>query len=143
MKKLVLIAFALFSLTISAQPGSHYEKGHKKEMAENSKDWSPEQRAVLATKKMTLALSLSEAQQHKIYPIHLEVSKERMAMRAQKEKKEELSSDELFERKNAHLEKQIQLKQQFKSILTPEQFEKWEAAHHKGKRQPRPQEHNR
>ncbi len=132
MKNLVLIALTLFTFTLSAQPGNPQRKG-KKEMVEKMKDWTPEQKAELATKKLTIDLNLTEAQQKRIYPIQLEMLKDRAESRATKEKKTELSSKELFDTQNARLEKQIKTKEQFKAILTTEQFEKWEKKHARNK----------
>ncbi len=136
MKNLVLIAFALVAFTVSAQPGNPQRKG-KKDLAEKTKDWTPEQKAELATKKMTLDLNLTEAQQQKIYPIHLEMMKDRVKRKANKEKKSDLSSTELFDLQNARLEKKIKTKKQFKDILTTEQFESWEKKHATNKRMKR------
>ncbi|WP_432412773.1 hypothetical protein [Rasiella sp. SM2506] len=133
MKNLVLIAFALFTCTLSAQSVKHERKG-KKEMVEKMKDWTPEQKAELATKKLALDLNLTEAQQKNIYPIQLENIKDRAKIRATKEKKTELSSKELFDVQNTRLEKQIKTKEQFKTILTAEQFEKWDKKHPRNKR---------
>lgn len=144
MKNLILIAIALFTITLSAQSGNHPRKG-KKEMVEKTKDWTPEQRAELATKKMALALNLTEAQQKNVYPIQLEMMKDRVQMRTKKENKSDLSSEELFDLQKARLEKQLKTKEQYKAILTAEQFEKWEAKHSraKGRKQRRNSEHRR
>jgi protein CpxP len=128
MKNLVLIALALFTFTLSAQPGDHPRK-EKKEMVDKAKDWTPEQKAELATKKMTLALNLSEAQQKKVYPIQLKIMKNRAQMRLQKDKKSELSSKELFDVQNDRLANKIKTKEQLKAILTAEQFDKLEKKH--------------
>lgn len=136
MKNLLLIAFALFTFALSAQPG-HPRKG-KKEMAEKTKDWTPEQRAELATKKMTLDLSLTEIQEEKVAIINLEIMKDREKMRATQDKKSDVSSNERFNLQRARLEKKIKTKEQFKSILTPEQFEKWEKKHAKNNKSKRP-----
>ena len=125
MKNLVLIALVLFTYTVSAQRGDHPRK-EKKEMVNKMKDWTPEQKAELATKKLTLDLNLTEAQQEKIYPLQLEMVKDRVHMRAHKEKKSDLSSKELFEAQNERLEKQIDTQNKFKAILTADQFELWE-----------------
>jgi periplasmic protein CpxP/Spy len=126
MKNLVLIALVLCSLTVTAQPIHHHK--------ENAKDWTPEQRATLATKKMTLTLNLTEIQQKQVYPVLLEVATNRMEMRALKNKKAELSSDELYDIKSEQIEKRIETKGALKNILSPEQFKKWEAGHRMGKR---------
>jgi len=133
MKKLVLIALALCTFTLSAQPGNP-SRNQKKGKVEKMKDWTPEQKAELSTKKLALELNLTEAQQEKIYPIQLQILKDRAEMRATKKEQKELSSDELFNLQNARLEKQLKTKEQLKSILTTEQFEKWEKKHAKKNR---------
>ncbi|MAZ71871.1 MAG: hypothetical protein CMC70_01870 [Flavobacteriaceae bacterium] len=135
MKKIVLIAIALISISVSAQHEKTHRKEHKKEMVEKMKDWTPEQKAEVATKKMTLALDLNEAQQKQVYAIHLETAKDRLKMKDNKEKNanEALSPDELFELKKARMEKKIETKAQFKAILTAEQYKKWEKKSHRKK----------
>ena len=63
MKKLFLVALALFTLQSFAQePPKEMERTSKKERRQNMKDLSPEEQATLSTKKMTLALDLNEKQ---------------------------------------------------------------------------------
>lgn len=135
MKKLVLIALALFALQATAQEHrKEHKKGHdKKERAHRMSNFSAEEIATLQTKKMTLHLDLNEAQQAKIQKINLENAKARKkAMEARKAKKE---SGETFEKPskedrvkmmNKKLDHQIAMKKEMKKILNEEQYAKWE-----------------
>ena len=108
---------------------------------EMMKDLTPEQMATLKTKKMTLALDLSESQQKKIYNLSLKGAKDRKAkMEARKEtmknnngKRPELSSDEKYKRANERLDQQIAMKKELSTILTKEQLEKMEQMKKRGK----------
>ena len=74
MKKLVLIAIALFSLNGFAQ-----HKASKKERIKKAEkirsEMTPEEMAELRTKKMTLHLDLTESQQKEVYNVLLEESR--------------------------------------------------------------------
>ena len=91
------------------------------------KDMSPEQVATLETKKMTLALDLTEKQQQQVQEIHLEKA---IDLKARKEEHKSRDSkpdaDERFQMMNDRLDKQIAMKDQMKDILDKDQFEKWE-----------------
>ena len=131
MKKLIVIAIALFTLQINAQ-----ERGEKRV---DRPDFTPEEMAQLQTKKMTLDLDLTEAQQREVAKINLENAKARKAkMEAFKGKKEKMkgerpSKEELLNMKNEMLDAQIANKQKMKRVLNEKQLEKWEK--HQGKRQ--------
>ena len=124
--------------SIMAQKG---ERGHRGDF----KNMSAEQMATLQTKKMTLDLDLTEAQQSKIQALNLENAKKRKAkMEARKDQesngeKRTLTSEERYAMKNERLDAAIAHKAELKKILTDEQFEKWEThrkkrgRHHKGK----------
>ena len=135
MKHITLIAIALITLNVTAQrPEGEHRKHDKKERRDKFKDFTAEEIATLQTKKMTLALDLSEAQKDDVYKLNLEAAKERKekmkAREAQKAegKKTELSKDERYQLANERLDKQIAHKKALKSILSKEQFEKWEQA---------------
>jgi Tfp pilus assembly protein PilV len=119
MKKVITILVLSIGLTAMAQG----KKGH---------DYTPEQIATIASKKMTLALDLNKDQEAKIYQMNLENSKERKAkMEERKKNKEEgkrkeLTSDERFERESKMLDQKIAKMRNLKSILSKEQYEKWE-----------------
>lgn len=133
MKHITLIAIALISLNVTAQrPEGEHRKHDKKERRDKFKDFTAEEIATLQTKKMTLALDLSESQKDDVYKLNLETAKERKekmkAREAQKAegKKTELSKDERYQLANERLDKQIAHKKALKNILSKEQFEKWE-----------------
>jgi len=109
----------------------HHEGGHR------MNDMTPEQMATLKTKKMTLALDLTEAQQTKIKALQLEDAKMRKTKmeehRAQKEAGEakKPTSEERYAMTNAHLDHQIAQKAEMKKILSDEQYSKWEKMQHR------------
>jgi protein CpxP len=133
MKKLLLIAIALITVNATAQgpKGNRVEKDQK-ERTQQVQDFSPEEIATLQTKRMALELGLNEAQQKQIQTIHLEQAKARKTeMEARKKmrdgsKEVKLSKGERFNRVNSQLDEKLATKTKMKSILTKEQFEKWE-----------------
>lgn len=122
MKTVVMALFLLFGLTAM---GQHEHRGprHEKEVS-----LTPEQRAVLHTKQLTLALDLDEKQQKKIQEIFLtkeEARAERIAARKESDSREK-DPEKRYERMNARLDEKIAHKKEMKEILTEEQFVKWE-----------------
>lgn len=133
MRKVVLATMLLIGFTVLAQPGTSRERGARNGM----QDLIPEQRATLQTKKMTLALDLTEVQQKQIKAIQLENAKMRKAKmeerKAQKEAGEakKPTSEERFAMYNARLDRQIAQKAELKKILSDTQYEKWEQLQHR------------
>lgn len=127
MKKIVMAILVMAAISVTAQ--DHNKKGKRGDM----KDLTPEQVATLQTKKMTLALDLNESQQSKIKSILTEDAKARKSkMEAFKEEsKKVMTTDEKYTRQNERLDHQIARKKEMKSILTPEQFEKYEKMSHR------------
>ncbi|CAM4208004.1 hypothetical protein [Zobellia nedashkovskayae] len=125
MKKIIVALVCMVGLTAMAQK----EKGHGRD---GMKDLTAEQIATLHTKKMTLALDLTSAQQEKVKAITLEQAKERKAKyaerKAQKEEGERKkpTSEERYAMENAKLDKMIAQKAEMKNILSAEQYEKWQ-----------------
>lgn len=116
MKKLILATVLVFGLATYAQEKTINEnKESKRELK------SPEERQAMHLKKMTEDLNLNAKQQEEIK----QLMAERMA------KKEELKSmkkDKMLEKRNA-------MEAKMKTILTPEQFEKWNSQKEKRKEQ--------
>lgn len=143
MRKLVVIAIALVSIQAFAQ--SHkgeQRKGEHRENIHKLNDFSPEQIATLKTKKMTLHLDLSEAQQRDIQKINIvNAEKRKTKMETRKKMKEsgsieKPSTEEQFNMMNERLDKQIANKKQMQAILSKQQFEKFEkGAKHKRMKQ--------
>lgn len=80
---------------------------------------------------MTLDLDLNASQQKEMGKIIAEQSAKKEArmkeMKANRDSNAKPTSDEMFARKNKMLDEQIVMKNKMKSILSPEQFEKWDA----------------
>lgn len=132
MKKLVIVALLLSGMTALAQ------KEEMKGRQHSMKDLNPEQIATLQTKKMTLALDLTEAQQTKLKSVFMANATERKAKmearKAQKESGKKLTSDEKYTMHNERLDHQIAQKKKMKELLNEEQYAKWEKMQHrKGK----------
>lgn len=129
MRKVVLAALLLVGITAMAQ------EQNRKEGRRQMADLTPEQMATLQTKRMTLALDLTEDQQSKIQEMFAKNAAERKAKmesyKASKERWETLSDDEKFALQNERLDKQIAHKEEMKSILNNEQYDKWENMRHK------------
>lgn len=128
MKKLLVIALAIITIQVNAQD--------KKERKHKGVDYTAEEIAQLQTKKMTLALDLTEAQQREVNIINLENAKARKAKMATRKAKKDSdvkpSKEEKLKMKNSRLDAQIANKQKMKSILNADQYTKWEK--HQGKR---------
>ena len=135
MKKLAIALIALMTINTQAQERERkHQDGERKQFM---KDLTPEEAAKLKTKKMTLHLDLTEAQQREIMTMNLEMAQERKAKRAEREKGKErakLSKSERLSKMNSHLDKKIAAKKKMKSILNEQQFEKWEKSHNQRSR---------
>ncbi|MFC2110467.1 hypothetical protein ACFLRU_02370 [Bacteroidota bacterium] len=123
MKKAILSAVLLL-LTISLATAQPKHRGPKK------MDFTPEQKATLAVKKMALILDLSTSQQKKLKPLIIEgINKKEAAMaahRANKGEKKKLSSEEAYIRMNGMLDAKMEAQNKIKSILNKDQFQKWQ-----------------
>lgn len=133
MKKVIIVMMLFVGVTALAQKGERSGRAHMK-------DLSPDQIATLQTKKATLALDLTEAQQEQMNALFVENAKIRKAKmedrKAQKESGEtkKPTSEEKYARANARLDHQIAQKAKLAEILSAEQMEKWEKMQHrKGK----------
>ena len=121
MKKIASIALvALFTISTFAQ---------KQQRKQQRPDFTVDQMAELQTKKMTLHLDLTEDQVQQILEINKQHAVERKQKteehKALKQSEKELSSDEIFTKKNDRLDKMIAHKAEMKKVLNDEQFEKW------------------
>ena len=121
MKKIAsILLVALFTISTFAQERHRHQKHH---------DFTTDQIAEIQTKKMTLRFDLTAKQQEQILEINKQHAIERKQKmeehKALKETNKELSSDEIFAKKSARLDKMIAHKAEMKKILSHEQFEKW------------------
>lgn len=139
MKRVVLVLLCMASMAAMAQKDGKHQRDAMDKM-------TPEQRATLKTKKMTLALDLTDAQQKQIQQLHLEDMKTRKsAMEARKAERkngesEKRTSEERYAMMNDRLDRMIAHKTEMKEILSDEQYERWEKMamrkqkHRKGKK---------
>lgn len=133
MKKVIIAAMLLIGVIATAQTNTSKENSPRKGLS----DLTPEQMAILKTKKMTLALDLTASQQEKIKTLQLENAKLRQSkMEERKAQKEagdtkKRSSEERFNMANARLDRQIAQKTEMKKILSETQYEKWEKMNHR------------
>ncbi|RRQ50695.1 hypothetical protein DZC72_09240 [Maribacter algicola] len=124
MRKVVLAALLLVGITAMAQ------EQNRKEGRRHMADLTPQQMATLQTKRMTLALDLTEDQQSKLQEMFAKNAAERKAKmeahKARRESGESLSDDEKFALQNERLDNQIAHKEEMKAILDDAQYAKWE-----------------
>jgi len=132
MKKLIIAALLVVGISAFAQ--DRKEIGNRPNRSEMEK-LSPEQRAELMVKKMTLDLELDAKQQEQVKQIIAEQGAKREAMRAERMAKKEdgkkREGDEQFTMKNKILDEQIVMQDKMKKILSPAQFEKWNSQNEK------------
>lgn len=129
MKKLLIVAVALFALQINAQDKKENKKELRKEKMEQYRNMDSKEIAALQTKKMTLALDLTPEQQSKVEQINIknaDLRKAAMEKRmAAKDTDKKLSPEDKLKRENERLDQEIATKREMKAILTPEQYEKY------------------
>ncbi len=94
-------------------------------------NFTPEQYAELQTKRLTLALELTSAQQKQVLEINkkraVELKKNRESILANKESGKTMSSDERFKMMNNQLDQTIAMQNSLKKILNADQYEQWKA----------------
>ncbi|MEZ4778910.1 MAG: hypothetical protein R2786_05945 [Flavobacteriaceae bacterium] len=139
MKKLLFICFVFVGLALQAQPGPDAKMKYRKEMKEKMKDLTPQERATLKAKEMTLHLDLNEKQQKQVETLLLQQEEKREALRKQHKEGEELTKEEKFALKSKMLDEQIAFKKEMKNILNEEQYAKFDKKqHHKGRMKKHP-----
>ncbi len=127
MRKLVVLLAVMVGVVATAQ-----RPGHEKGDRGNMKNLTPEQMATLQTKRMALALDLTDSQQKQIQSVNLENAAHRMEkMDEMKERREsgeskKLSAEERYSMQIAMLDRQIAEKEKMKQILNKDQYAKWE-----------------
>ena len=96
-------------------------------------DFTPEQQAVLKTKKMALHLDLSKTQQDQLLALNKKWAKEREARRVELKSlnKEEITSDQKFKHLNDMLDTQIAHQKEMKKLLNEEQYKVWKESRNK------------
>ncbi len=132
MKRLLLIAIAFFTLNAVAQEKKTKSSATlNKELHTKQQHSSPEEMATMKTKKLSQQLDLTSGQQKEVYNLILEYTKVDIESKL-KIKKEIASKDkiDMQESKKSYIinrEKQMdQMNSKFKSILSDEQYKKYE-----------------
>ncbi len=123
MKYLLSLVFVLFSLMTFAQNENSAMKMKMKS------DFTPEQSAILKTKKMALQLDLNDDQQGKILAINKKMAENHKKMmeshKAKMESDKKPTSDERFKMMNDMLDAQIAHQNEMRKILNKDQYIEW------------------
>lgn len=122
MKKLFVLALLVVGLTTFAQ-----EKGKRGE----GKDMTPEQRTEMQVKKMTKDLDLNDKQQTQVKELLNSQKEDRSEMMEQRKEMKETAKKATKEQRAAMKtkmdEKKAVIDKKMKTILTDDQYKKWEA----------------
>jgi hypothetical protein len=120
MKKVCIVALLAIGLSSFAQERKErHPKGEMEQM-------TPEQRNQLHLKKMTLDLDLNAKQQEQVGKLMTEQMAKMEKMKVEHKAKMEEAKAIRFEMKKKMLDEQIEMKNKMKSILSADQFAKWE-----------------
>lgn len=130
MKHLLLIAIAFVTIQTNAQD---HKKDQQRNHIEMMKKLSPEDRASIRTKRMTLELDLNAAQQTQVKKILLQEATEKQQniesrQNTKKGERKEVTQEDYVKHINNKLDHKIEMKSKMKKVLTPEQYKKWELA---------------
>lgn len=122
MKKLFVVALLVVGLTTFAQ-----EKGKRGDF----KEMTPEKRTEMQVKKMTKDLDLNEKQQKEVKEL-LNAQKEDRAEMIEKRKEIKETAEKATKEQRAEMKAKMDKKKEaidakMKSILTDDQYKKWEA----------------
>ncbi|WP_055434624.1 hypothetical protein [Lacinutrix algicola] len=128
MKKILIVVLALFALQVTAQDKKEDRKNRKEKM-EHHKDMDPIEMAKIKTKKMTLALDLSQDQQNKVEKLNIKNAQLRKVTmekrKALKDADKKPTPEEKLKKENDKLDHLIATKREMKKILNAEQYEKY------------------
>ena len=114
MKKLIVTAILLFGLITFAQEGQISTNNGRPAQMGQKQNFTPEQRAELQLKRMTLHLDLNQKQQVEVKKLVLELAKKRETikteMRAKRENGLKPSDEERFANQSQMLDEKIAMK---------------------------------
>lgn len=119
----------LFSLLFAGITLITFAQNKENHMMKNMQDFTPEQNAILQTKKMALSLDLNTTQQNQVLAINKKQAVERknkMDMRKSiKENDTKPTADERFKMMNNMLDAQLSHQKEMKKILNDDQYVAW------------------
>lgn len=100
-------------------------------------DFSPEQHAILQTKKMALALDLNDSQQKEMLDLNKKWVEIKIKKRAEMKSlnKQEMSSTDRFNHMNAMLDDKLAHQKEVKKILNEDQYTQWKKTSYKRQKQ--------
>jgi len=115
---LILLGFTVFTFAQNAP-----------KMKSDFMDFTPEQQAVIHTKKMTLQLDLSATQQKQLLEVNKKSAVQHQnqikTMKSIKESGAKPTSEERFNRMNSMLDTKLAHQADIKKILNGKQYEEW------------------
>ncbi|MBF4983770.1 hypothetical protein FNJ87_05290 [Nonlabens mediterrranea] len=120
MKKIIVL-LALMVMTVGQA-----QDGRKEKRGERMKDVTPQEMATIQSKKLTLALDLSDQQEKDVYQVLFKQAEKRKANKIPREDREKLTDDQKKEARLKMLDEKIAVKRKMKNILNEEQYTKWE-----------------
>lgn len=126
MKNGLLVLVMMISVGLLAQNPNGQKRDNFRERHHQKSDFTPYQMAELKTKQMTLHLDLNDKQQKEVKKLILSQAEIRQEFMAPNKGGEKLSPNEMFDIKSKLLDEKINTKKEMRSILTEEQFQKWE-----------------
>ena len=90
-------------------------------------EFTPEQQAILKTKKMVLDLDLSDSQKSQIMELHKKITKQAAAKKSEFKSlnKEDITATDRFNMMNSALDAKISYQKQLKSVLNKDQYDRW------------------
>ncbi|MEO2072161.1 MAG: hypothetical protein ABGW99_12580 [Zunongwangia sp.] len=127
MKNLCIIIMVLIGVSSFAQQ----KENHRRLMKERAgMNMTAEEKAILKSKQLTLALDLTERQQEEFQKLYVDRAEDKVKRR--KEMKEAVEDSKLkaeaFEKMNTRLDKEIAFQQSIQKILSPEQYKFWKVS---------------
>jgi periplasmic protein CpxP/Spy len=129
MKKLFIIALFAIGFTSFAQ------EGDKQMSKDEMEKMTPEQRTEKQLKKLTSDLNLDTKQQEQIRQVLLEQEAKRESFKTKRAERkatdQKPTSEEREAFKKEMMDNKANMDAKMKSILTPEQFEKWKSNNEK------------
>ena len=133
MKNLCIIIMLLIGVSSFAQQ----KENHRRLMKERAgMNMTAEEKAILKSKQLTLALDLTERQQEEFQKLYVDRAEDKVKRR--KEMKEAVEDSKLkaeaFEKMNTRLDKEIAFQQSIQKILNKEQYMLWKDSQRAEKR---------
>lgn len=120
MKKIIVL-IALIAMTVAQA-----QEGRKGERGDRMKNVTPQELATIQSKKLTLALDLSDKQEKEVYQVLFKQAEKRMANKLSKEDREKLTDAQKKAARLERMDEKITIKRNMKSILDKDQYAKWE-----------------